>query len=543
MGDVYLARSGGLSGFNKLVVIKTLKLEFAEDEKFREMFLDEARLAARLNHRNIVQTNDVGEADGLYFLVMEFLDGRSLAALLKRAEQRAEPLPLAVRMRVIAEMLAGLHHAHELTDYDGKLLSVVHRDVCPANVLVSFDGQVRVVDFGVAKAKNQSHETQAGTIKGRVAYMSPEHVNGKGLDRRADIFSAGIMVWESLTGERFWQGKSELELLGALMRGEFPPFPEGLDVPEELVAIARKATAVLADDRYPTAHAMRLALEGWLGPNEAGAFDAFQPIFAKWFARERAQVSKLIEASATASAEEELPSLAPDAAGSQSLVGAGGLSGSFSRSSSQASASATAHASPPTAVTASQVIVVPPSRAPWVVAGVAVLALAGAGWKLSRKEAPTASTTAPSADSARLTVEVTPPQAQIFVDDALVVGNPFSASYAKGQAHTVRVTAPGFAPKAEHVELTDNVKLKISLDAAQASDAPATPATATGPSGTKIVYLPAKPGAPATVAPTQTATADPKGPLRNVDSSNPYATTGGAGAKPTRGVDSANPYK
>jgi hypothetical protein len=189
----------------------------------------------------------------------------------------------------------------------------------------------------------------------------------------------------------------------------------------------------------------------------------------------------------------------------------------------------------------------PASKAPWAVAAVALIALAGAGWALSRKMTPPAAPAVAAADSARLTVETSPANAQIFIDDAAVTGNPFTASFPRGQSHTVRVTAPGFAPKAEHVELTDNVKLKISLDAAQASDAPATPATATGPSGTKVVYLPAKPGAPATVAPTTaapaTATADPKGPLRNVDSSNPYATTGGAGAKPTRGVDSANPYK
>jgi PEGA domain len=201
-------------------------------------------------------------------------------------------------------------------------------------------------------------------------------------------------------------------------------------------------------------------------------------------------------------------------------------------------------------VTSSQVIVMPASKAPWAVAAVALIALGGAGWALSRKMTPPAAPAVAAADSARLTIETSPANAQIFIDDAAVTGNPFTASFPRGQSHTVRVTAPGFAPKAEHIELTDNVKLKISLDAAQAGDAPATPATATGPSGTKVVYLPAKPGAPATAAPPQTAAAaatataaDPKGPLRNVDSSNPYATTGGAGAKPSRGVDSANPYK
>lgn len=549
MGDVYLARSGGLSGFNKLLVIKTLKREFAEDEKFREMFLDEARLAARLNHRNIVQTNDVGEVDGQYFLVMEFLDGRSLAAILKRAEQRNETVPLGVRMRVISEMLAGLHHAHELADYDGKPLNVVHRDVCPANVLVSFDGQVRVVDFGVAKARNQSHETQAGTIKGRVAYMSPEHVNGKGFDRRADVFSAGIMVWEALTNRRFWGGKAEMELIGSLMRGEFPPFPADVEAPAELVAIATQATSPEPSDRFETANAMRAAIDAWLSANDAGSLEAFQPVLSKWFARERAQVGKLIEASATASGEGELPSLAPDPAGSQSLVSTmGPMSQSFSKSSPQ-TVSNTAQATPPTAVTSSQVIVVPASKAPWAVAAMALIALGGAGWALARKTA-APETTVTAAASARLTVETSPPNAQIFIDDAAVTGNPFTASFPRGQSHTVRVTAPGFAPKAEHVELTDNLTLKISLDAAQTAEVPATPATATGPSGTKVVYLPSKPGAPATVAPPQTAAApatataaDPKGPLRNVDTSNPYATTGGAGAKPTRGVDSANPYK
>ncbi|KAK4044974.1 hypothetical protein OUZ56_032380 [Daphnia magna] len=339
------------------------------------------------------------------------------------------------------------------------------------------------------------------------------------------------MVWEALTNRRFWGGKAEMELIGSLMRGEFPPFPSDVEAPAELVAIATQATSPEPSDRFETANAMRAAIDAWLSANDAGSLEAFQPVLSKWFARERAQVGKLIEASATASGEGELPSLAPDPAGSQSLVSTmGPMSQSFSKSSPH-TVSNTAQATPPTAVTSSQVIVVPASKAPWAVAAVALIALGGAGWALARKTAaPEATVTA--AASARLTVENSPANAQIFIDDAAVTGNPFTASFPRGQSHTVRVTAPGFAPKAEHIELTDNVKLKISLDAAQAAEAPATSATATGPSGTKVVYLPSKPGAPATVAPTTaapaTATADPKAPLRNVDSSNPYATTGAA---------------
>lgn len=162
------------------------------------MFLDEAKLAARLNHRNIVQTNDVGDAGGQFFMVMDYIDGQSLSSVYRRAKKLGEPLEIVVRVKAIAEMLAGLHHAHELCDFDGSPLGVVHRDVCPANVMISFDGQIRVADFGVAKAKNQAHQTQVGTIKGRVAYMSPEHVLGKGLDRRGCL-----QRWHHAVGSDF----------------------------------------------------------------------------------------------------------------------------------------------------------------------------------------------------------------------------------------------------------------------------------------------------------------------------------------------------
>jgi eukaryotic-like serine/threonine-protein kinase len=194
MAAVHLAVKRGPAGFNKLVVVKQILPKYATEPEMVSMFLDEARLAARLNHPNLVQTNEVGVAGGQHFLAMEYLDGQPLNRILQRLSAH-DGLPLAVHLQVIAEILGGLHHAHELADYDGSSLGVVHGDVNPQNVFVTYDGLVKVIDFGVATARTALTKARPGIIKGKPSYMSPEQLTAERLDRRADIFAVGVMLW------------------------------------------------------------------------------------------------------------------------------------------------------------------------------------------------------------------------------------------------------------------------------------------------------------------------------------------------------------
>src|SRR5215472_5742259 len=270
MADVFLAVASGPAGlgFSKLVVIKRLREHLANDPEFVGMLVDEARIAARLNHPNVVQTIEIGEADGQYFLAMEYLEGQSLRRIMNKAA--ASPLGAAFSQRsqytVLADVLAGLHHAHELTDYDKSPLQIVHRDVTPHNVFVTYEGQVKVVDFGIAKAVGRVSETRHGVIKGKVAYMAPEQARGQPVDRRADIFSVGVMLWEAAVGARMWANKDETQILQQLTRGDVPGSPRAVraDVPEPVDAICRRALSIRREERYTTAAEFEAALVGQL---------------------------------------------------------------------------------------------------------------------------------------------------------------------------------------------------------------------------------------------------------------------------------------
>jgi serine/threonine-protein kinase len=261
MGNVYLAIAQGPGGFHKLLVVKELRPEFAEDETYVAMFLEEARLAARLTHPNIVQTNEVGSDGSRHYMIMEYLDGRSLHRISKYLARRGG-FPVGAHLRVIAEALLGLHYAHELRGFDGEPLGIAHRDVSPLNLLVTFDGQAKVLDFGIAKAADSSLETQAGVLKGRIAYMAPEHVRGGKCDRRVDVYAAGVMIWEAAAGRRLWQGMSDVEILTKTL-GEGPPRLRSVNptVPSDLDELCARALSLKPADRYPTAAALLADLE------------------------------------------------------------------------------------------------------------------------------------------------------------------------------------------------------------------------------------------------------------------------------------------
>ena len=265
MGIVHLAEARGPGGFEKLVVVKELKPELTGDPVYTAMFLDEARLAARLSHRHIVQTNEVGCSRGRYFMALELLEGGSLHQIRSKLGLRALPLPLG--LRVLVAVLDALDHAHDLTDDDGAPLGVVHRDVSPQNVFLTWSGDVKLIDFGVAKSRGRqgaASVTRVGVVKGSVPYMSPDHVDGSIIDRRADVFAVGVLLREMLLGERLWADKDDLGILRSLIARELPAFSERSDVPAPLRTIAMRAMAPMRDDRFPTAAAMRDELKSYL---------------------------------------------------------------------------------------------------------------------------------------------------------------------------------------------------------------------------------------------------------------------------------------
>ena len=265
MAEVYLARQAGAAGFEKLVCLKRILPHLARDKQFVEMFLNEARLAARLDHPNIVSIFDLGEANGNYFIAMEFIDGPSLRAAAKRALERGERLPIPEIVKVVSMAAAGLHYAHELTDAGGKPLGLVHRDISPDNVLVHRNGAPKVVDFGIAKAASSSSSTRTGTLKGKIAYMPPEQLRGDPLDRRTDVFALGVVLYELLAGQRPWVGDSEVSLIGRIMTEDPPPLSTlRPDAPAGLVAVLDRALAKDREARCASCHDLQADLEALL---------------------------------------------------------------------------------------------------------------------------------------------------------------------------------------------------------------------------------------------------------------------------------------
>jgi tRNA A-37 threonylcarbamoyl transferase component Bud32 len=254
MASVYLAKSKGHAAFEKWVAVKVIAPQLATDRSFVKMFLDEARLVARLNHPNICAVLDFGEAEQTYFLTMEYLHGESLSTLVKSALRRG-PIPVAVGCRIVADAARGLHAAHELRLADGTLANVVHRDVSPQNIFVLYDGVTKVVDFGIARSVDRTAErTSTGMIKGKLSYMAPEQLRGVEPDRRIDVFALGIVLWECATGKRLFQKQTEAATMCAVLQDPIPaPSSVAPGIAPEFDAIVAKALARNPDERYQTA--------------------------------------------------------------------------------------------------------------------------------------------------------------------------------------------------------------------------------------------------------------------------------------------------
>jgi serine/threonine protein kinase len=262
MAQVLLARASGLEGFERHVVIKRIRPEQAHDVRYVTMFLDEARLAALLHHHNIAQVHDVGQDNGEYFIAMEYVHGADLRQLLRELNARHRKTPIEHVITISTAVSAALHYAHEMRTPDRRLLGVVHRDVSPANILVGYDGSVKVTDFGIAKAALRGNETRSGTLKGKVAYMAPEQCMGADVDRRSDVFALGIVLYELATVRRLFKGANDFVTMNAIVAGKIPPPSQFRpDLPRELENIIMRALAHDPEKRFQTAEAMRLSLE------------------------------------------------------------------------------------------------------------------------------------------------------------------------------------------------------------------------------------------------------------------------------------------
>jgi len=269
MAEVWVAHQQGPMGFEKLVAIKRLLPHMEGERQFVRMFLDEARIAARINHANVVQIFDLGLAEQTFFIAMEYLDGESLARVMGEGIKRGNPLSVPLAAMILSQICKGLHHAHSLRDAEGQLMGLVHRDVSPQNVMVLNDGGVKLLDFGIAKARERLSETTATGMKGKYAYMSPEQCQGLEIDHRSDLFSCGVVLWETLTRRRLFKHQSKLMVLKMITEGHVPP-PSKInpEVPPELDAVATKALCKLPSSRFSSAMEMSGAIE--LGLIHAG---------------------------------------------------------------------------------------------------------------------------------------------------------------------------------------------------------------------------------------------------------------------------------
>ncbi len=297
MATVYAARLVGAGGFERLVVIKRVHQHLLSSAEFRDMFRDEARVAALIHHPNVVPVIDVVEWQGELLLVMEYVDSTALATLLKVVRRAKELVPPRIVAKIVADTLQGLHAAHEAVDMRGQRLELVHRDVSPQNILVAVDGSSRLIDFGVAKARHRITETRSGSLKGKYAYMSPEQTQAQALDRRADIFSAGAVLFEALTGDALFRGQTEFETMQRILELPIPnPSSCAPGVPAELDAVVLKSLARRRDDRYATAAQMLEALEKAVRPASSREVAAYlQTWCGERLARRRSALQAIME--------------------------------------------------------------------------------------------------------------------------------------------------------------------------------------------------------------------------------------------------------
>ncbi|WP_394839208.1 serine/threonine protein kinase [Pendulispora rubella] len=627
MGEVFLGVARGPGGFSKLNVIKRLRHDVAADESFIEMFLNEARLAGRLNHPNIVQTKEVGVEGDAHFMVMEYLEGQTLFYVLRKLRRgeassaarlgglgstfspmpessrpshlsrppesrpsyagppsrpsrpsstpsyggpvsspsyggpsssggvrsRSMHLPhaaasgfsLAMHLQVISDVLAGLHYAHEAQDFAGTPLNLIHRDVAPSNIFITYEGQVKVLDFGIAKAADSGNATRAGVFKGKVAYMAPEQFVNANIDRRCDIFAVGATLWEAAAGTRLWKGLSDVEIFRHLAEGHIPP-PSTVapNANPRLEAICMRALAFNRDQRYETAQELRADLDALIDELGRPTREEIGLVVSDMFTAERAQTNALIEA--------KLRSLRSQEAAAAGRAAAEGYVAVAPDPTVPAAMSPIAAA---TAAAAVEPSIPPPqksSRKGLAVAAIVVLGGVGVGGALlskgSTSNAPpstpasasavssvplTSDDAAPQAPPApaalSLQISATPRTAILYVDDVRLPRNPHIGTIVPdAQSHRLRVEAPGYRSQTEFVQFagTEPIELHVDLVPEKAAKPTWVPPRKLAPSKSGTTEAPK-------ATETATATTPPSAPPKPAPSAKP---------KPFE-IDVTSPYK
>jgi eukaryotic-like serine/threonine-protein kinase len=554
MADVYLAVASGVAGSQKLVVIKLLRERMVQEEDYVEMFLDEGRLSMRLNHPNVVQTFEVGVSDGRHFIVMEYLEGLPLNGILRVMKSQGSAFDVAMHLRVISDMLSGLEYAHNAQDFDGTPLNIVHRDATPHNTFVTYDGVTKVVDFGIAKALRSSTQTTTGVIKGKISYMSPEQSRSEPIDRRSDLYAVGIMLWEAVTGARFWKGLSDMTVLQRLMTNQPAPSPREFraELSDLVVSVCGKALAARPEDRYSTAAELQAGVEAILaemGQQHVTSRDVGRCI-SEFFVDTRVKTKSLIEAQMRLKPEEitALPELRAQTLVPSTLT----PSADSTRTPSGGHSASTRVDSVGGGVRAEVRVEVerPRLRLMGALFGVVLVGAAlgvvflrtsqssdgraGAADGGAADSAGGAAHAAPAVpEQVAVRIAATPPEAKLFLDDQPLKGNPYEGKLPRDAgAHVLRVEAPGFQTKVQAVSLAADVAADVELGrtpkSAEVRDVPRTgggrptgrvgavrvpppptveapPAPAPPPAQTSSIVLPKQPG----VRPVVIDTTDP----------------------------------
>jgi serine/threonine-protein kinase len=328
MASVHVGRLSGMAGFEKLVAIKVIHSHLASEESFVKMFLDEARLAAQIHHPNVGEVIEVGEDHGLFYMVCELILGQSLRRVFLRARDLGMVIPRPMSADIAAKVCAALHDAHELYDADGQPYGLVHRDVSPRNVLISYNGFVKLIDFGIAWAQGRMSHTDAGVVKGKMGFMPPEQIDGQTLDRRSDIFSLGVMLYLMVTGKHPFSGESDGERMRKILDGNvLPPSEVAGDVDPALEAVIMRAVARSPDDRFPDAAEMGRELKAYVHrvAEPPGSWDSaaelgrlMRGLFSAELDGHRQQI-RAVERESGADASFEMPDLTPSGSAAEPL--------------------------------------------------------------------------------------------------------------------------------------------------------------------------------------------------------------------------------
>lgn len=560
MGDVYLAVLQGPLGFSKLLVIKELRPDVQDDDAHVAMFLDEARLAARLNHPNIVQTIEVGADGRRRFIAMEYLEGQPLNRVLHRARKRGNPLPLPMHFRIVADALTALEYAHTFTEFDGRPLGIVHRDVSPQNVFVTYEGHVKLIDFGVARTAVASQQTRPGSLKGKLKYMSPEQAAGRFVDARTDIFATGVMLWEGTVGAGPWEGLADLDILKNLMAGRVPRLGNVRpDLDPDLRDIVDRAMSPDPNDRYPSAVAMRDEVEHYVSSHGLSLGRELPAFVSILFREDRRKLRDVIEAQLRTLAEiSPVESLSISGLRRMST---GSVEGRPARRIVSATDSIDGGPGSMAAAAAPATSTVSPAspRIPsgfWTV-GAAMASAAAFGTLAVHlslrmpmgKAAPSATWTRPASPAAlpapfaappalapqvprrlaHISLRATPAWANLLVD-GFPVSNPYVADWAAdGAIHHLSASAQGYVDQTSVVMLDKDVVVDLALEhvppprkAAAAISPPPRPTASPAPTAPPISSEPMSLDAVRPAPPLHEPVDRLWAPKRDLDTNNPY---------------------